>query len=475
MTRWHVTVIALLLTLTPAVPVITFPLSESLFAEHHEFASAEALVADGAQTSPSAPTALAATVVGSTVGLTWSPPTDGPAPTGYLLEAALTSGGPVFASLPVATVGVSVPGVPNGSYFLRVRAVNADGVSEPSNEVGITVGLAACASPPMAPTDLAGMVAGTLVSLAWTAPPAGCAPTGYTVRAGSAPGLVNLVALPVGAAAGLQANAPSGVYHVTVTAQNAFGSSGPSNEIALTVGPTCTLPGAPSSFAAGSSGSTASMTWAPPLTGGVAASYRLEAGSIPGAANLAVLPLTGLTFSTSAPPGTYYLRVRAQNACGIGPPSSEHVLTMTCIAPGRPAAPSASVTGSAANLSWTAVAGASSYRLTVGTAVGAANVLNTVVTGTTRHLSGLAAGTYFVQVAAINGCGTGPASGTSMFSITAPPTTPSCGGVPAPGMVACGVPTARCNNGDWSCSQNRSGTCSRNGGVACWVCPGRLC
>lgn len=52
-----------------------------------------------------------------------------------------------------------------------------------------------------------------------------------------------------------------------------------------------------------------------------------------------------------------------------------------------------------------------------------------------------------------------------------PPTTPSCG----PTNASCGVATARCNDGTYSCSQNRPGTCSQHNGVACWICPGRLC
>jgi hypothetical protein len=55
----------------------------------------------------------------------------------------------------------------------------------------------------------------------------------------------------------------------------------------------------------------------------------------------------------------------------------------------------------------------------------------------------------------------------------------TCDGTPAPNscQVGNGPPpaTARCNDGLWSCSQNRSGTCSGHGGVACWVCPGPLC
>jgi hypothetical protein len=55
----------------------------------------------------------------------------------------------------------------------------------------------------------------------------------------------------------------------------------------------------------------------------------------------------------------------------------------------------------------------------------------------------------------------------------------TCDGQPAPNscQVGNGPPpaTARCNDGLWSCSQNKSGTCSGHGGVACWVCPGPLC
>jgi hypothetical protein len=64
---------------------------------------------------------------------------------------------------------------------------------------------------------------------------------------------------------------------------------------------------------------------------------------------------------------------------------------------------------------------------------------------------------------------------------TFPPFTPpesiaavACTGS-TPATVGCGIPTARCNNGQYSCSQNASGTCSSNGGVDCWICPGLLC
>ncbi len=53
-------------------------------------------------------------------------------------------------------------------------------------------------------------------------------------------------------------------------------------------------------------------------------------------------------------------------------------------------------------------------------------------------------------------------------------TPPNCTGS-TPSSAPCGRPTARCNDGTYSCSQNRSGTCSSHNGVACWICPGPLC
>lgn len=57
----------------------------------------------------------------------------------------------------------------------------------------------------------------------------------------------------------------------------------------------------------------------------------------------------------------------------------------------------------------------------------------------------------------------------------------TCNGATVPSQVQCpnngGIqaPTAQCNDGTYSCSQNRSGTCSSHGGVSCYVCPGPLC
>jgi hypothetical protein len=56
-----------------------------------------------------------------------------------------------------------------------------------------------------------------------------------------------------------------------------------------------------------------------------------------------------------------------------------------------------------------------------------------------------------------------------------PPPPPTGGTCTGPINAPCGRATARCRDGTYSCSQNRSGTCSSHGGVACWICPGLLC
>lgn len=58
---------------------------------------------------------------------------------------------------------------------------------------------------------------------------------------------------------------------------------------------------------------------------------------------------------------------------------------------------------------------------------------------------------------------------------TPAPSGATCNGGAVPNNASCGRPTAGCNDNTWSCSQNRSGTCSTHGGVRCWVCPGPLC
>jgi hypothetical protein len=106
-------------------------------------------------------------------------------------------------------------------------------------------------------------------------------------------------------------------------------------------------------------------------------------------------------------------------------------------------------------------------------------------------LAGLTAGQCTVRVSrsgyrTLDKSVTLPSDSRIEFKLTAnaAPTPPGGGGGgsdsmtcngPVSGSASCSSPTAKCNDGTPSCSQNRSGTCSSHGGVACWVCPGALC
>lgn len=188
--------------------------------------------------APNPPTNLTAIVNGNTVTLTWTSPVGGTPPTSYQLLAALTPAGNPIAAFPVPGTTLAVAGVPNGVYYVNVRAVNADGTSGPSNEVIVVVpgGGGDCTAPPNAPTNLLATVAGDQVTLGWAAPTGGCEPTGYVIQAGSSAGLTDLAVLNVGLLTSLTVTAPPGTYYVRVVAVNSFGASTPSAEIVVTVG-----------------------------------------------------------------------------------------------------------------------------------------------------------------------------------------------------------------------------------------------
>jgi hypothetical protein len=60
------------------------------------------------------------------------------------------------------------------------------------------------------------------------------------------------------------------------------------------------------------------------------ASYTLHVGSVPGGSDILVFSTgnAATTLGASAPPGTYYARVVAQNACGVSGVSNEIVVVV---------------------------------------------------------------------------------------------------------------------------------------------------
>jgi hypothetical protein len=182
---------------------------------------------------------------------------------------------------------------------------------------------------PAAPSGLQSVVTGNLVTVTWNPVASGSpAAVSYVLQAGSAPGASNLFHASVGIATTASGALPPGIYYWRVLAVSSAGFSPPSAEAQFVVGG-CEIPVAPLDFRFSINGRTVSLSWSAAPTGSAPTTYVLEAGSSPTLANLLVANV-GLetVVVTTAPPGTYYVRVRARNACGTSAPSNEQIIVV---------------------------------------------------------------------------------------------------------------------------------------------------
>jgi hypothetical protein len=173
--------------------------------------------------------------------------------------------------------------------------------------------------------------------LTWNVPAVGARPTTYIVEAGSAPGRSDLATFSTGNAAP-SLSAPglgAGTYFVRVRAANSGGVSAPSNEVVFAIGggpvPTaCTVaPGVPGGLRSSVNGSTVTLAWN--AASGGPTSYVVEAGSSSGRADLVVSDSGNAGTSlvaTGVGAGSYFVRMRAHNACGAGAASNEVIVVV---------------------------------------------------------------------------------------------------------------------------------------------------
>ena len=186
---------------------------------------------------------------------------------------------------------------------------------------------------PGTPESLEAVVVGSTVAFSWVGATAGVAPTSYRVQAGSAPNGNDLADFDTGSASTsfTATNVGDATFNVTVRAVNTAGMSSQSNNVAVTVGGlgTCSAPsGAPASLTTAATGSSVTISWAAGPGEG-ANSYIIEAGSGTGLSDLASFDTgsTATTFRTDGvAAGTYFIRVRAVNACGVSAASTEAIL-----------------------------------------------------------------------------------------------------------------------------------------------------
>lgn len=199
-----------------------------------------------------------------------------------------------------------------GSGFQSGSASIVESILQPSGTLGPPVNFTASA-------------AGSAVTLSWGAPSTGT-PTAYIIEAGTGPGAANLANFSTGSATTTYSASgiASGVYYVRVRATDSVVTSAPSNEAILTVGGSC-APSAPAGLTASVNGSFVAVQWSG-SSGSL--SYLLEVGSAPGLSNVFLLEVGTTSVSGNVAATTYYVRVRARNACGTSGPSNEVQFTV---------------------------------------------------------------------------------------------------------------------------------------------------
>ena len=200
----------------------------SLAGTDRSAASNEILLHVNVPVAPSTPADLLSLVDGSTLNLAWRNTFAGGAPSGMVLEVTGAFAG-AFALGPGDTFAFA--GVPAGTYTLRLSAINAGGVSAPSNPVTVTFpGPCTALARPNTPIGMLAYKIGNTIFVIWDPAASGPAPTAYVLNVTGA----FVGSFPTTGRALSSAAAP-GSYGVSVVANNACGTSAPTPVQTVTI------------------------------------------------------------------------------------------------------------------------------------------------------------------------------------------------------------------------------------------------
>ena len=337
---------------------------------------------------PAAPSDLTASVSESSVSLSWDEVSAAESYRVYRDGALLSS---------VSTESFSQSNLDDGTYLYEVASVNEYGESADRASISVSVN----GSAPETPTDLRASLSGSSVVLSWSAVSNA---SGYEVYRDG-----NLVA-STDTHSFSQNNLVDGTYLYEVASVNDYGISEGRASVSISVDQL--PPAAPSDLMASVSASSVSLTWS---AVGEANSYRVYRD------DSLLETVSSNSFSeTGLADGTYLYEVSAVDGAGESTSKASVSITVNNIPPAAPTSLNASANGSNVNLTWDAVADATSYNVYRDGSLIASPTTN-AFTDTT-----LADGTYLYEVSAVDDAG----ESTSKASVSAtvnnePPTAPT--------------------------------------------------
>lgn len=197
------------------------------------------------QAAPGAPSNLTYLLNGIDLSVYWTHATG--AFTHYVVDVALGPGQPPIvefstaqfvdpSKLPQMLASLRNPVAPLGTYYVKIHGANGAVVGPASPEIAITIP-GGCVAPG-APTNLTGIVRGSSAWIQWNAGTGGV-PAAYVLQASYGSG-ANFDGQFLGAAAfgtpSFNVGLPPGTFYLRAYSANACGTSGYSNEIAVTAG-----------------------------------------------------------------------------------------------------------------------------------------------------------------------------------------------------------------------------------------------
>jgi fibronectin type 3 domain-containing protein len=278
-------------------------------------------------------------------------------------------------------------------------------------------------NPPAAPTGLTATAGNAQVSLSWTA---SSGASSYNVyRSTTSGGPYTRIATGITTTSYTDTTVVNGTtYYYVVTAVNANGESGFSNQASAT--PTCSLAAVPTGLTASPGNNQVALSW---TASSGATSYNLKRATVSGGpyTTIASPTTTSYTDTTAVNGTTYYYVVSAVNSCGESANGTEVSATPTCSLAAVPTGLTATPGNNQVALSWTASSGATSYNVKRATVSG--GPYTTIASPTTTSYTDTTVvngTTYYYVVSAVNSCG----ESANSTEVSATPSTPAV--APAP-------------------------------------------